>query len=528
MTLSADPSATGIEWYLDGELLGENGAEIEAQEDGTYYAILSNEACTIQTESVEVQVIPYPNPEIAISGETSFCEGESATLSVDPSATAVEWYLDGVLLAGEEPNIEVQDAGTYYAILSNQDCSLQTNSVEIQVIPSPSPEIALSGEASICEGESVTLSADPSATGIEWYLDGELLGENGAEIEAQEGGTYYAILSNQACTIQTESVEIQVIPYPNPGIALSGETSFCEGESVLLNVDPDANAIAWYLNGELLGSEEPQIEVQEGGVYYAILSNQDCSVQTESVEIQVIPSPSPEIALLGETSICEGESVTLQADASATQIAWYLDGELLEGDQAQIDAQAGGTYYAILSNEVCTVQTDAVEIEVIPYPSPEIALEGESSICEGESVLLSVDASAADIAWYLDGELLGWDQPQLEAQEGGAYYAVLSNQGCTVQTASVEIQVIPSPSPEITLTGETSLCEGESVLLDVDNSALSIEWYLDGELLPWDQSQLRSEGGRDVLRHPVQRGVHYSDRIYRNTSSNPSRPHADL
>ncbi|MBK7338425.1 MAG: hypothetical protein IPJ00_20740 [Saprospirales bacterium] len=218
-------------------------------------------------------------------------------------------------------------------------------------------------------------------------------------------------------------------------------------------------------------------------------------MQTESVEIQVIPSPNPEIALLGETSICEGESVTLQADGSATQIAWYLDGELLEGDQPQIDAQEGGTYYAILSNEVCTIQTDAVEIEVIPYPSPEIALEGESSICEGESVLLSVDASAADIAWYLDGELLGWDQPQLEAQEGGAYYAVLSNQGCTVQTASVEIQVIPSPSPEITLTGETSLCEGESALLDVDNSALSIEWYLDGELLPWDQSQYEAKEG---------------------------------
>ncbi|MBK7338426.1 MAG: hypothetical protein IPJ00_20745 [Saprospirales bacterium] len=201
--------------------------------------------------------------------------------------------------------------------------------MEIQVIPSPSPEIALSGESSICEGESVTLSADPSATGIEWYLDGVLLGENGAEIEAQEGGTYYAILSNEACTIQTESVEVQVIPYPNPEIAISGETSFCEGESATLSVDPLATAVEWYLDGVLLAGEEPNIEVQDAGTYYAILSNQDCSIQTISVEIQVIPSPSLEIALSGEASICEGESVTLSADPSATGIAWYLDGELL-------------------------------------------------------------------------------------------------------------------------------------------------------------------------------------------------------
>ncbi|MBK6904224.1 MAG: PKD domain-containing protein [Saprospirales bacterium] len=366
------------------------------------------------------------------------------TLSVDQSATGIEWYLDGELLAEDQAQLEVQEAGTYYAILSNQDCSLQTESVEIQVIPSPSLEIALSGEASICEGESVTLSADPSATGIAWYLDGELLGENGAEIEAQEDGTYYAILSNLACNIQTESVEVQVIPYPNPEIAISGETSFCEGESATLSVDPSATAVEWYLDGVLLAGEEPNIEVQDAGTYYAILSNQDCSIQTISVEIQVIPSPSEEIALGGESSICEGESVTLSADPSATGIEWYLDGVLLAGEGPQLEVQAEGTYYAILSNEVCTIQSESVEVQVIPYPNPGITLTGETSICEGESVLLNVDTAANAIAWYLNGELLGSEEPQIEVQEEAVYYAILSNQDCSVQTESVEIQVIPS------------------------------------------------------------------------------------
>ncbi len=137
-----------MEWYLDGELLQGEESQIEVQEGGMYYAILSNQNCAIQSESVEIEVIPFPDPEIVLSGESSICEGESVTLSVDPSATAIEWYLDGELLAEDQAQLEVQEAGTYYAILSNQDCSLQTESVEIQVIPSPSPEIALSGESS--------------------------------------------------------------------------------------------------------------------------------------------------------------------------------------------------------------------------------------------------------------------------------------------------------------------------------------------------------------------------------------------
>ncbi|MBK6904225.1 MAG: hypothetical protein IPH04_15835 [Saprospirales bacterium] len=62
-----------------------------------------------------------------------------------------------------------------------------------------------------------------------------------------------------------------------------------------------------------------------------------------------------------------------------------LEWRIIEGDQAQIDAQEEGTYYAILSNEVCTIQTDAVEIEVIPYPSPEIVLRGNLRSAKGKA-----------------------------------------------------------------------------------------------------------------------------------------------
>ncbi|MBK6901779.1 MAG: hypothetical protein IPH04_02925 [Saprospirales bacterium] len=175
--------------------------------------------------------------------------------------------------------IEVDEAGAYSAILFNQFCPIGSNTVVVEVVPFPDPDIVVSGETSICEWGSVMLSADPTAGSISWYLDGQSLNWEEPQIVVQVEGTYFAVLSNQDCTIQTELVEIEVTPFPDTQIAIQGGPSICEGESVTLSVDPSATSVEWYLDGELLvGEEALQIEVQTGGTYSAILSNQDCTI----------------------------------------------------------------------------------------------------------------------------------------------------------------------------------------------------------------------------------------------------------
>lgn len=489
--ISADPSATSVEWFLNGASLPEEGFVIEAQEAGTYSAILYNQFCEIASNSIEVETIPLPDPAIAVSGETSICEGESVLLSADLNATAIQWYLNGDLLPLTEAQIEVQEAGQYYAILSNQHCTTQSEQVEIEVIAYPSAGIALSGDASLCEGESVLLNADSSAANIQWYLNDELLpNENAAQLEAEEAGVYYAMLSNQSCQTQSDTVEIEVFPVLDPAITLTGDSSICEGESVQLSVDPDATNIEWYLDGQLLETQESLIEIQAGGSYYAILSNPSCHIQTDPVEIEVTPYPNPEVALSGVPTLCEGESLTLSADPNATTVLWYLDGQLLPWAGTEIEVQEAGAYSAIAYNLFCGIPTETVEVLVIPAPSAELAVTGETSLCEGESVMLSADPTATFFQWYLDGQLLGLTESQIEVQAEGQYYAILSVQNCTIQSVPVEIEVIPYPSPEIALSGEPTLCEGESLTLSTDPNATAVMWYLDGQLMPWEQTQI--------------------------------------
>ncbi|MDV7399141.1 hypothetical protein RZS08_47465, partial [Arthrospira platensis SPKY1] len=115
-------------------------------------------------------------------------------LSADPSATSVHWYRNGGLLQIGGPLLQVQQAGTYSAIVFNQFCQVQSNAISIQVVPLPDPTITMTGNPLICEGESVTLNADPSATSVEWYLNGDLLPLSGTEVEVQAPGVYSAIV----------------------------------------------------------------------------------------------------------------------------------------------------------------------------------------------------------------------------------------------------------------------------------------------------------------------------------------------
>ena len=332
-------------------------------------------------------------------------------------------------------------------------------------------EITLSGGPSICEGDSVSLSVDPDATTIEWYLDGQLLETQAPQIETQTGGAYYAILSHPSCHIQTEPVEIEVIPYPGAGISLSGDPLICEGESLTLSADPSATAVEWRLDGELLPWEGAQIEVQEGGIYSAVVFNQFCATQADPVEVGVIPAPDTAITLIGETVICEGESVYLLAGSSASTIGWYLDGQLLEWTGEQLEVQEGGAYFAILSNESCTVQTETVDIQVISYPDPTLSYENVLA-CQGDSIQLSANGALDSWQWFLDGITI-------ETATGPEWWAAISGEysytgtlgPCTVSSEPVAISIVEPAVPVISFADDTLF----------STPAVAYQWFLFGE-----------------------------------------------
>jgi hypothetical protein len=99
----------------------------------------------------------------------------------------------------------------------------------------------------------------------------------------------------------------------NPAITPIGNTTFCQGDSVLLVSSYN------YGNTWSTGNTASSIYVLQSGVYTVQYSDiNGCISSSPSVIVTVLPLPQVTIATSGPTTICEGESVVLTSSPNSS------------------------------------------------------------------------------------------------------------------------------------------------------------------------------------------------------------------
>ena len=112
-------------------------------------------------------------PTISIADATGgFCSGSSTTITTTVSAgTVFAWYKDDVLIVGQTgSSLTVSEAGEYTATVTdgNGCTSLPSNALDIQEFISPTVLITTAPGATICTGDTATLTAEANG-GLEPY-----------------------------------------------------------------------------------------------------------------------------------------------------------------------------------------------------------------------------------------------------------------------------------------------------------------------------------------------------------------------
>lgn len=191
------------------------GNSLVVGSSGTYYVIASNGACTDTSSSINVTVNPTPSPVITASGPTTFCSGDSVTLSVSGSGSIL-WSNNAMT-----PSITVSTSGNYSAAVTNGfGCTGNATPVAVNVLPVPNATITPSGSTVICQGNTVTLTASGGSS-YTWSDN-----STASSISVGGAGTYYVIASNGSCIDTSASVTVSVNPLPNVTLNLPIDT-FC-------------------------------------------------------------------------------------------------------------------------------------------------------------------------------------------------------------------------------------------------------------------------------------------------------------
>ena len=259
------------------------------------------------------------------------------------------------------------------------------------------------------------------------------------------------------CEVESQPVEVNVIPTPNPAvsIALAADTN-CAGSPVTINAtvtDPGANPVyQWLVNGVVVNSSNggglqplTSSTLQNGQIVTATMqSDAVCLVgngyaTSNSIVVPIIPVPVTAVSVAASvTRICADSVVVFTATpnngGANPHYQWQVNGVDAGGDSAVFDdaglRNGDVVNVSMTADLVCSQAVqDPQGVAMTIYPLPVVSLDTAIVIAGGSSIQLAptITGNIAGFTWT----------PATGIEDAGSVTPVVKPVGTTDYTLSV-------------------------------------------------------------------------------------------
>lgn len=289
---------------------------------------------------------------IAMERDVSTCEGRLQSLGGEISGGnppyAVFWSpargLDDRKSAA--PTLSAASSIRYSVTVTDANGCQLKDTVHVQVFPAPLATVNMSGKATLCAGERVTLSAPQGYAAYRWSH-----GPSTQVVTITEKGEYTVTVTDaRGCSATSTPAEIEVLPLPRAAITALGPTSFCEGDSVVLDAGKGFASYAWSN-----GNSSRRIAVHRDGNYRVeVTTTEGCSASSQDVAVTVRPVPTASFLRRQDTLIA----------FPAPRYQWLRDGRPIRAAQERIlIIDQDGSYVLRTENEEgCAADSRAMKL----------------------------------------------------------------------------------------------------------------------------------------------------------------------
>jgi hypothetical protein len=400
---------------------GQNTQSITAASSGSYSVQVTNaNGCVTNSQPTQVTVNPKPQVSISNIGMTTFCQGDSVVFQAS-GATNYQWSNNQT-----GNTISAIQSGSYSTIGTDANgCSDTSNTIQVLVNSLPQVSISNNGAPTFCQGDSVVLQAS-GATNYQWSNN-----QTGNTISAIQSGSYSTIGTDaNGCSDTSNTIQVLVNSLPQVSISNNGSTTFCQGDSVVLQASGATN-YQWSNN-----QSGNAISVNQSGNYSTIGTDfNGCSDTSNTIQVLVNSLPQVSISNNGATTFCQGDSVVLQG-SGATNYQWSNN----QSGNA-ISVNQSGSYNAIGTDaNGCSDTSNTIQVIVNPLPQVTISSNGPTEFCQGDSVLLQA-SGATSYQWNTNQT-----GSSISVNQSGSFSATGTDaNGCTASSNSISVSVVNYP-----------------------------------------------------------------------------------
>ena|GEM_PF-342749 len=498
--------------------------------------------CIVRYDTVEFIIIDYVDMVTQTSPNTMICEGQQIQIWVNTVLGIPPYTFDWEGFAINNDTITVSPDTTTTFIVNVMDMCMDTVTDSIKVMVFPTPDVDLGNSpVTICEGDTLNLNAGSGY--IEYIWNGVSSGGDSTLAVTDEGLVTVMVIGAGGCyTIDSLYVDVSVVD-----ITLGADTTICIGDSVVF--DPGGGYVSYLWQD---GSQSQQYTAWQTGIYWVQVGSGDC-YDVDSVYLYV-DDPAIGLFIGNDTTICANDEITLSTNGVYNQYLWST------GDTtATITVNLPGTYSLdVISG--CGTASDQIVISNWPYPDP--ALGDDLNLCYNESAILQPTLGFLSYVWQDNSSLpsyfvtesglyyvnvtdfhgchgsdsvyveianivdLGEDSlnlctgstlqldagnefdfytwsngefgiPSINVSAGGMYSVSVNYLfGCPSEDS---VYITEYPVPAATITGETSFCSGDSVILTAPAGNFNYTWYYNDMPISTETTIEADKGGDYIL-----------------------------
>ena len=417
---------------------GETIDSIAIFSPGVYHVTVADTNGCQNADTIAIGLFPV---NIDLGVDTLFCLGDSITL------TAGSIYASYLWSTGESTDsITISIPGIYDVIVEDTNGCNQYDTIAITYFPPVS--LNLGNDSILCTEDTLTLHAGAGFTSYVWAT-----GETSPMLEATSSGVYAVTVTNSDGCSGADSILLTFIPLPT--VDLGSDSIFCLGDSIFL--DAGTGFVSYDWNS---GATTSAIWTATTGYHeVTVIDLNGCST-TEGITLS-IPTVTP-VDLGPDTSYCGLDSLLLNGGTGYISYTWST------GESTNIIwVHSTGEYsIGVIDPNGCMAH-DTIIIDL--HPAIPVDIGPDTSICLGDSLFITPTVGYESWEWNSGATSSG-----IWVSTAGLHTVTVTDTLTCSGIGSMEL-TLTSP-PTVHLGADTSICTGDSLLLDADNAGASYLW----------------------------------------------------